>query len=175
MKHFFKFTILASVVTALIFGLSAFTSVKKENIDAYQITLMSKTFDGTNETWTWSITNPNPGTGDDGTLQDVSHLSFPVTAEAEAAMVSADYSRDGITWTSNPIAIDRDPAIKQCTATDVLKFDVGTIGDEPLYYRVTFSDQFESNSWATCYIKTGGGRNGCNVYYFTGVATPKLD
>ncbi|HEU5164699.1 MAG TPA: hypothetical protein VFU29_04125 [Chitinophagaceae bacterium] len=29
MKHFFKLTILASVVTALIFGVSAFTSVKK--------------------------------------------------------------------------------------------------------------------------------------------------
>jgi hypothetical protein len=31
MKHFFKLTILASVVAALIFGLSAFTSVKKAN------------------------------------------------------------------------------------------------------------------------------------------------
>ncbi|HEU4859610.1 MAG TPA: hypothetical protein VFT15_07230 [Chitinophagaceae bacterium] len=29
MKHFFKLTILASVVTALTFGLSAFNSVKK--------------------------------------------------------------------------------------------------------------------------------------------------
>ena|SRR5688572_22671354 len=175
MKHFFKLTILASVVTALIFGLSAFTVKKSANVDRYHINLISKSADGANETWTWSITNPNPGDGDNGTLQDVSHLSFPLPLQAEAALVSAEYSYDGITWTSNPISIDRDPAIKQCTSTDVLKFDVGTAGTEPLYYRVTFSEEFESNSWATCYIKTGGGRNGCNVYYFTGVGTPKLD
>jgi hypothetical protein len=176
MKHFFKLTILASVVTALIFGLSAFKATKKAtNVDAYCINLASKTLENGNETWTWSITNPNPGNGDNGTLQDVSHLSFPLNPLAEAALVSAEYSYDGITWISNAISIDRDPTIRQCTMTDVLKFDVGTAGTEPLYYRVTFSDQFESNAWATCYIKTGGGRNGCNTYYFTGVATPKLD
>jgi hypothetical protein len=39
MKHFFKLTILASVVTALIFGVSAFTSVKKvkANEDGYRV------------------------------------------------------------------------------------------------------------------------------------------
>ena len=31
MKHFFKLVILASVITSLIFGISAFTSVKKAN------------------------------------------------------------------------------------------------------------------------------------------------
>ena len=177
MKHFFKLTILASVVTALIFGLSAFTSTKKmnANVDRYQITLMSKETDGTNETWTWSLVNPNPGNGDNGTLQDVSHLSLPLSLEAEAALVSSEYSYDGITWTSNPISVDRDPAIKQCTGVDVLKFDVGTTGDAPLYYRLTFNDQFETNTWATCYIKTGGGRNGCNTYYYSGVAGLKLD
>jgi len=175
MKHFFKLTILASVVTALIFGLSAFKAANTANVDSYQISLMSKETDGTNETWTWSLTNPNPGSGDNGTLQDVSHVSLPLRAEAEAALVSAEYSYDGINWTSNPISMDRDPAIKQCTSVDVLKFDVGTTGDAPLYYRVTFNDQFESNAWATCYIKTGGGRNGCNMYYYTGVAGAKLD
>lgn len=175
MKHFFKLTILASVVTALIFGLSAFTSEKSVNVNRYQINLMSKTIDGVNETWTWSLSNPNPGNGDNETLQDVSHLSFPLTPQAEAALISADYSYDGITWISNPLSIDRDPTIKACTSVDVLKFDVGTTGTAPLYYRVTFNDEFESSPYATCYIKTGGGRNGCNTYYFTGISTPKLD
>ncbi|HET6721161.1 MAG TPA: hypothetical protein VFH07_00365 [Chitinophagaceae bacterium] len=37
MKHFFKLTILASVITALTFGVSAFNSVKKgkTNVDSY--------------------------------------------------------------------------------------------------------------------------------------------
>ena len=175
MKHFFKLTILASVVTALIFGLSAFTSAKNDSTGAYQITLISKDVQGANETWTWTLVNPNPGNGDNETLQDVSHLSIPLTPSAEAALVSAEYSHDGVTWTSNPISIDRDPAIKQCTVGDVLKFDVGTTGTEPLYYRISFDTEFDTNAWATCYIKTGGGRNGCNTYYFMGVAGPKLD
>lgn len=175
MKHFFKLTILASIVTALIFGLSAFTSEKTANTDRYQINLMSKTTDGANETWTWSLVNPNPGNGDNETLQDVSHLSLPLTAQAEAALVSASYSYDGITWTSVSLSMDRDPTIKTCTSVDVLKFDVGTTGSAPLYYSVTFSDDFEASPYATCYIKTGGGRNGCNTYYFTGIGTPKLD
>ena len=58
------------------------------------------------------ITNPNPGNGDNGTLQDVSHLSIPLSAEAEAALVSAEYSYDGITWINVPISMDRDPTIK---------------------------------------------------------------
>jgi hypothetical protein len=176
MKHFFKLTILASVVTALIFGLSAFTSAKKAtNTASYQLTLLEKSVIGTNQTWTWSLVNPNPGNGDNETLQDVSHLSFPLNALAEAALVSAEYSYDGVNWTTNPISMDRDPAIKQCTSVDVLKFDIGTTGTAPLYYRITLNEQFETNAWATCYIKTGGGRNGCNMYYFAGVAGQKLD
>src|SRR5436189_6284591 len=78
MKHFFKLTILASVVAALIFGLSAFTPVKKANanVDSYQISLVDKTTDGANETWTWSLVNTNPANGNNGTLQYVSHFDI---------------------------------------------------------------------------------------------------
>jgi len=181
MKHFFKFTCAAAVLTAGIITLSSFTKKEKTatTLDAYSIQLISNTPDESRGadmyTWTWAISNPNPGNGEDGTLQDVSHISIPLSTDAEAALVSAEYSYDGITWFNNPLSVDRDPTIKTCTAADVLKFDVGTTGDEPLYIRITFSDDFESSAWAKCYIKTGGGRNGCNTYYFTGVANRKLD
>ena len=174
MKHFFKLTILASVVTALIFGLSAFTPAKKANIDAYQIALESKTTDGINETWTWSLTNPNPGNGNNGTLQNVSHFDMAISPDAEAAMVSGEYSFDGIIWVSIPLTVDRDPSIKQCTTTDVLKFNAGTVGGQPTYYRLTLSHTFESNPYSTSWINSGS-RTGCNLYYFSGVGTPKLD
>jgi hypothetical protein len=177
MKHFFKLTILASVVTALIFGLSAFRTKQTSNMDAYSIQLVSASTDvnrGSND-WTWVLSNPNPGNGDNGTLQDVSHVSFPLSASAEAALISAEYSYDGITWTSVGIAMDRDAGIKQCTSVDVLKFDVGTVGSAPLYVRIALADEFEVNPYANCYIKTGGGRNGCNTYHFAGIGTPKLD
>ena len=177
MKHFFQMTVALSIITATTFALSAFVSPKKTaSTEAYSLQMISKVTDeANNEQWTWVLTNPNPGNGDNGTLQDVSHFSIPLTADAEAALVSAEYSYDGITWISNPLSIDRDPTIKQCTSVDVLKFDVGTTGTEPLYFRITFSDAFETSGWAKCYIKTGGGRNGCNWYYFTGVANRKLD
>ncbi|HKC35171.1 MAG TPA: hypothetical protein VKB95_03880 [Chitinophagaceae bacterium] len=175
MKHFFKLTILASVVAALIFGLSAFTPVKKvnANIDSYQISLVDKATDGTNETWTWSLVNPNPGNGNNGTLQNVSHFDIALSANAEAALVSAEYSFDGITWISVPTEIVRDPSIRQCTTTDVLKFNAGTVGSQPTYYRATFGETFDNNPYATSWINSGS-RTGCNMYYFTGVGGPKL-
>jgi hypothetical protein len=174
MKHFFKLTILASVVTALIFGLSAFTSVKKANVDSYQISLVDKSTDGTNETWTWTVTNPNPGNGNNGTLQNVSHFDMALSAAAEGAMVSGEYSFDGIVWVSIPLEVVRDPSIRQCTNTDVLKFNAGTVGGQPTYYRLTLNQTFESNPYSTSWINSGS-KTGCNMYYFAGVGTPKLD
>jgi hypothetical protein len=172
MKHFFKLTILASVVTALIFGLSAFTSVKTANADAYQISLVSKSTEGTNETWTWSLVNPNPGNGSNGTLQNVSHFDISLNSQAEGSLVSAEYSFDGITWVSVPIEIERDPAIRACTTTDVLKFNAGTVGGEPTYYRATFTESFSVNPYATSWINSGN-RTGCNMYFFSGVGWRK--
>jgi len=176
MKHFFKLTILASVVTALIFGLSAFKTKQTSNVDAYSIELVSNSSDvsrGSFE-WTWILSNPNPGNGNDGTLQNVSHFDITLSAQAEGALLSAEYSFDGINWVSLPIEIERDPSIRACTTVDVLKFNAGTVGSEPTYYRATFSEEFSSNPFSTSWIKSGN-RTGCNLYYFAGVGTPKLD
>ena len=175
MKHFFKLTILASVVTALIFGLSAFKSANNANTDSYLINFIGKSIEGTNETWTWSLSNPNPGNGINGTLQDVSHWSIQLSPAAEAALVSTEYSFDGVMWYSASTSVDRDPTIKACTNSDVLKFDVGTTGGAPTYYRTTFSQAFGVNPYATSWIKTGSGKQGCNMYYFAGVGGSTLD
>jgi hypothetical protein len=172
MKHFFKLTCAAAVLTAGIITLSSFSNNEKvtTNADAYSIQLLSTTSDESRGAfeWTWVLTNPNPGNGDDGTLQDVSHFSIALNAAAEAALVSAEYSFDGITWISVPIQVDSDPAIKQCTTTDVLKFDAGTVGGEPTYYRASFNQEFSANPYATSWIKTST-KGGCNFNFFTGV------
>ena len=162
---------MVTTVFAFVIGLSSFNKVKKAAASAYQITSVSSEKNGIGEQqqWTWAVTNPNPGNGDNGTLQDVSHWSIPLSPLAEAALVSAEYSFDQITWVSVSIQMDRDPTLKLCTKEDVLKFDVGTKGGEPTYYRITFDRGFTTNAWASSYIKTGGGRNGCNLYYFAGV------
>ena len=172
MKHFFNLTCAAAVLTAGIITLSSFNNKEKvtTNVDAYSIQLVSTASDesrGAYE-WTWILTNPNPGNGENGTLQNVSHFDIALNAAAEAALVSAEYSFDGITWVSVPIELERDPSIRQCTSTDVLKFNAGTVGGEPTYYRATFSESFTANPYATSWIKAGS-RFGCNMYFFTGV------
>lgn len=175
MKQFFKATLIVAVVAASFVTLSSFIAKKKTTaVDSYQILLVSKNAVETNTEWTWQLTNPNPGNGNNGTLQDVSHWSVPLNAEAEAALVSAQYSNDGVTWYSVSTSVDRDPSIRACTTVDVLKYDIGTSGTAPTYYRATFSQDFAINPFATSWIKTGGGLQGCNMYYFSGMGS-RLD
>ena len=175
MKHLFKTAIVVAVIAASFISLSAFVSTKKATaVDAYQIVLISRNTVGANTEWTWSLTNPNPGNGQDGTLQDVSHWSLAMNAQAEAALVSAEVSNDGVTWQSASTIVDRDPSIKFCTGTDVLKYDAGTSGSSPKYYRANFNADFVVNPFATSWIKTGGGQQGCNLYYYSGMGA-RLD
>ena len=170
MKHLFKTAIVVAVITASFVSLSAFISTKEEatSVDSYQIVLISKNAVGSNHEWTWSVTNPNPGNGQDGTLQDVSHWSVPLNPESEAALVSASWSADGVNWHAASTSVDRDPSIRQCTSVDVLKYDHGTTGGNSTYYRATFAADFVVNPFATSWIKNGGGQQGCNLYYFSG-------
>ena len=177
MKHLFKTTLVLAVITASAITFSSFINKKKvtkTSATAYTITLVSKITTGSNTEFTWSVTNTNPGNGDNGTLQDVSHWDVPLTQVAEAALISAATSLDGVNFTNSTTAIERDPSIRFCTTTDVLKFNVGTSGSTPTYYRATFSSDFVINLFATSWIKTGGGREGCNQYFFSGLGS-KID
>ncbi len=173
MKHFFQKSIVVATVFTFVISLSSFNNEKNEKkstADAYTIDLMTNSVVGTNQEWTWRLTNPNPGNGLNGTLQNVSHWSVPLSAAAEAALVSAEYSFDGVTWFSLPTEVERDPSIRACTSVDVLKFNVGTVGSQPTYYRATFSVAFAVNPYAVSYIKAGV-RQGCNIYTYAGIST----
>jgi hypothetical protein len=170
MKRLFKTVLFVAITAATIVTLSSFLKKKAATaIDAYQIVLVSKTTTGTNTEWIWSITNPNPGNGSNGTLQNISHWSMPLNLAAENALQSAEYSYDGVTWGSANAVVDRDPSIRVCTTVDVLKYDRGTTGTAPLYCRAVFNQDFAVNPFATSWIKTGGGLQGCNMYLFSGL------
>jgi len=155
--------------------LSAFISNKKvKSIDAYQIVLVTKSTAGDNTEWTWTVTNPNPGNGTYGTLRDVSHWDVSLPQQAEDALIGAQYSFDGVNWQNSPIVVETDFSIKLCTLVDVLKFDAGTTGSAPTYYKAIFDADFTLNPFATSWIKNGGGQQGCNLYYYTGMGT-RLD
>lgn len=173
MKQFSKTILLFSTVAAFFITLSSFINVKKKeakHTESYAITFLGIETIGTTERWTWTVSNPNPGNGTNGTLQNISHWDIPLCAAAEAALVGAEYSTDGgLTWVSVPLDIERDPSIRLCTTTDVLKFNVGTVGTAPNHYRLIFNKTLNVNLYATSYIKTGGGLQGCNMYVYIGV------
>jgi len=175
MKHLFKTALVVAVIAASFISLSAFVSKKKATaVDSYQIVLVSKTNVGANVEWTWTLTNPNPGNGNNGTLQDLSHWDLALNEQAEAALVSAEYSFDGSNWTNSTIEVERDPSIRYCTGTDVLKFQAGSTGSAPTYFRATFSADMTVNNFATSWVKTGGGQQGCNLYFYAGMGA-RLD
>src|ERR1043165_2713773 len=170
MKHLFKTAIVVAVIAASFISFSAFVSKKKATAtDSYQIVLTTKNNVGSNVEWTWSLTNPNPGNGNNGTLQNLSHWDLALNEQAEAALVSAEYSFDGVNWTTSTIEVERDPSIRVCTTTDVLKFNAGTTAGTPTYYRATFNADMTVNPFATSWVKTGGGQQGCNLYYYSGM------
>lgn len=174
MKNLYKALTVFSVLLLTLMQVS-FTG-KKSNAPAaaYVITLVSTETVGTNQVWTWTVSNPNPGNGSNGTLQDISHWSLPLCPTAEAALVSAQYSYDGNTWFTVAATMDRDPSIRTCTTNDVLKFEAGTTGTSITYYRLTFNRSFTVDPMAVSYIKTGGGIKGCNVYIYPGVGCYEL-
>ena len=175
MKHLFKTALVVAVIAASIVSLSAFVAKKKTtSVDSYQIVLLTKNALGSNTEWTWSLTNPNPGNGNNGTLQNLSHWDLALNEQAEAALVSAEYSYDGVNWLTSTIEVERDPSIRVCTVTDVLKFNAGTSAGTPTYYRATFNADMAVNPYATSWIKTGGGLQGCNLYYYSGMGA-RLD
>ena len=177
MKQLFKTFLAFALIAASYAILSAFITNNKSktnSVDAYQIVLVTKNLAGSNTEWTWSLTNPNPGNGTNGTLRDVSHWDVALPAQAEAALVSAEYSFDGVNWHSSSIVVERDFSIKLCTLVDVLKFDAGTTGSAPTYYKAIYDADFTLNPFATSWIKNGGGQQGRNLYYYTGMGT-RLD
>jgi hypothetical protein len=176
MKKVIKPAIVIAIAVASLATFSAFKSEKKAAPSPAVPYTISKLSDNVSiggglYQWTWQVNNPNPGNGSNGTLQDISHWSIPFNAATEAALVSAEYSYDGVNWHSTSPVMDRDPSIRFCTGVDVLKFDIGTSGTAPTYYRVCLNQQFTVNAFAVSYIKTGGGQQGCNSYLFAGTGS----
>ena len=135
----------------------------------YSILLESVTNNGDNTwTWVWSAQNSNPGSGNNGTAQDLSNWGFAFGACVTASnLVSAGYSKDGITWTNfNPdIAID--PS-QSCFNRPVVKFESGTIGSQKSWYRLVINKDLPVNNNASGYYKSGA-RTGCGTFSFTGI------
>lgn len=137
------------------------------NSNAYIITLESKTQVNGNWEWTWSVQNSNPGTGDNGTVQDLSHWGMQFgTCVTNSSIVGAAYSANGTSWTSFTPVYQVDPS-QGCMTTPVLKFDFGTTGSAKTYYKLVVNQNYEVGTTPGYY--KSGKVTGCCTFNFTGI------
>jgi hypothetical protein len=167
-----KSMFIALLIVASFVGFTSFTTeskAKSTETSLYNVALVSHTQTGSNFEYTWSVTNPNPGNGSNGTIQNLSHWSLAISEVVELQdIVAVEYSYNGTTWYSLPIvyAIDKS---QDCLTTKVLKFDAGTSGSEPTYYRVVMNQDYVEGT-TTANFKSGT-KTGCYNASVPGMST----
>jgi hypothetical protein len=162
----------------LIIGLSLLVTTSFVNhpkptnklVDGYDVQLVSTTFVNNNFEWVWKVTNLNPGNGRDGTLQDMSHWSLILSScVAQANIVGAAYSADGLSWSSLPAILAVDPS-QSCYTQPVLKFNQGLNDIEPTYYKLIVNKAF-STGYAPAVFKSGKSLP-CYIGMVEGIVCP---
>ncbi|MGX5820102.1 hypothetical protein ACWKWU_18030 [Chitinophaga lutea] len=142
----------------------------------YRITLESVTQVGSNYEWVWSVMNPNPGNGTNGTVQNLSH--WDITLGDCATMddvVGGAVSTDGITWTSFVPVLQGDASIlNTCSVVTgpVLKFDLGTTAGAKSYYKLIINKNYGVDLTGFAYYKSGN-TTGCGTTCFPGIGCPE--
>jgi hypothetical protein len=138
------------------------------NPNAYTITLESRTLVNGYWEWVWSVRNPNPGNGNNGTAQDLSHWGMQLgSCVSLSSVISAASSRDGSNWIGLTPAYQSDPS-QGCMTSPVLKFDFGTSGTAKSYYRLVVNQDF-TEGLVPGYYKSGNN-TGCCTFNFTGIS-----
>ena len=135
---------------------------------AYWVVLESRTQmpDG-NWEWVWSVQNSNPGNGDNGTVQDMSHWGMQFgTCFNPATVISAAYSTNGSNWTGFTPSIEVDPS-QGCMTTPLMKFNYGTSSSNKSYYKVVVSADY-AVQMVPAYYKSGA-YTGCCTFQFEGI------
>jgi hypothetical protein len=145
----------------------------KPTANEYNAQLISTQQVGTNYEWVWSVTNPNPGNGTNGTMQDLSHWSLAISNLVSLQdIVSVAYSTDGINWISLPVSFAIDKS-QECYQGTVLKFDHGTTGGDPMYYQLVVNKEF-TTGYTTANFKSGS-KTGCYNGAVLGIGVPTDD
>ena len=140
----------------LIIGLALFTTssfvnhpqhqTKAKALDGYSVELLSNTQVGDNYEWVWKVVNPNPGSGKDCTLQDLSHWDLILgSCVSQSDLVGAAYSTDGLNWSALPATIAVDPSLT-CYFSPVMKFDQGLDGSAVSYFKLIVNKPFSRGS-----------------------------
>jgi hypothetical protein len=155
------------------FGMTSFKPATKSSTlfdNEYDAQFISTQQTGANYEWVWSVSNPNYGNGLNGTMQNLSHWSLAISDMITINdIVSVAYSLDGINWTSLPVSFAIDKS-QECYLGTVLKFDYGTSGTAPTYYKLVVNRDLPTG-YSTTNFKSGQ-RTGCYNGTVLGIGTP---
>ena len=130
---------------------------------------LSRSFENGQTSFVWTVTNPNPGNGTNGTLQNLSHWSFIPGCAGDLGLeqnwsdiISAQISFDGSTWTvigPTPI-LTPDPS-QSCSNANVFKFNYGTSGSNPSYYKLVIKGNYAEAEDNFAVFKSGANTGCC--------------
>ena len=158
------------------FGMTSFKPVTKSSAlfdNEYDAQFISTQQTGANYEWVWSVANPNYGNGTNGTMQNLSHWSLAISDMITINdIVSVAYSLDGINWTSLPVSFAIDKS-QECYLGTVLKFDYGTSGTAPTYYKLVVNRDLPTG-YSTTNFKSGQ-RTGCYNGTVMGIGEPPIE
>lgn len=127
-----------------------------------------------NTVFVWRVTNPCPGNGKNGTLQNLSHWSFTPSQCFNPEVVLGAWvdttSGNGTAWMQVPVPqVAVDPS---CANVPVVKWNYGTKGNRTSYYKLILQGQpngFWVSAQTTLYFKSGSNTGCCSKLGAEGV------
>lgn len=136
----------------------------------YNVDLTVRALDGGLYEWVWKVTNPNPKNGSEGSIQNLSHWNITLGKCAQINDITyAGFSNDGgVNYEGLlPLKLEADQSIRECSNASVLKFDRGTEGSIPSYYKLIVDKDFSVDEMLKAYYKSGTN-TGCGEFTFPG-------
>ena len=122
-------------------------------------------------TWIWEIKNKNPGNGSNGTVQDLSHWGIDIGKCIKLSdIIEAAYSQDGKTWIKFTPEFQVDKSQVCTKEQSFIKFDFGTTGTKPSYYKLVITKNVTHVDTDAFY--KSGTNTGCGTFTTCGFGCP---
>lgn len=120
-------------------------------------------------TWTYTVKNPDPITGEGGTIPPLSYLDLSLGNNASSSdVISISTSSDGDRWITTFNPIYRPDFNQVCYSEPVIQFQLGTTDTLKSYYRLTLNKNFGVAETPAVYQSSRGT---CGTFQVSGVGS----
>ncbi len=149
---------------------SALDSPRTSTSSPYLVTLETVSNNGDGSyTWTYTVQNPDPLTGEGGTIPPLSYLDLSLGRNATSSdVISISTSPDGDRWTTTFNPVYRPDLGQVCYSDPVIQFQMGTTDSLKSYYRLTLNKNFGVEETSAVYQNSRGT---CGTFQVSGVGS----